>query len=374
MTVGDGTSWKDLWREVVAQGQCSGCGGCIVACPFGKLTYSDFEPRQSAGEAKDECDRGNGACGVCARACPRFRDAAADADRYTHGRARTGDEPFGVVRKIVIGRALDPAVRAVGQDGGVVSALLVWGLRTGRIDAALTAARDGERPLEGQPTIATDEAGVLAAAGSRYTYCPTPLILPEAVGRGLKQIAVVGTGCQASLPAVMGAHHLARWRNRVAWTFGLLCSKTFTYDGLVEGRIAAEFGMDPDRVGRIDIKGRIIVEGPEGDTRTIPLREAAAWTRPGCLACPDFAAEHADLSFGGLGQSDRWTLVLVRTALGQQVWEDAIGAGAVEQRAVEPSTISLLETMARAQRERRPAQAPSPPVALDEQAPLSAHE
>lgn len=234
-----------------------------------------------------------------------------------------------------------PAVRAVGQDGGVVSALLVWGLRTGRIEAALTAARDGERPLEGRPTIATDEAGVLAAAGSRYTYCPTPLILPDAVARGLKRIAVVGTGCQASLPAVMGAHRLARWRNRVSWTFGLLCSKTFTYDGLVEGRIAGEFGMDPDRVGRIDIKGRIIVEGPDGDTRTIPLREAAPWTRPGCVACPDFAAEHADLSFGGLGQSDRWTLVLVRTALGQQVWGDTIGAGVVEQRAVEPSTLSL---------------------------------
>ena len=236
------------------------------------------------------------------------------------------------------------------------------GLRTGRIDAALTAGRDGERPLEGRPAIATDEAGVLAAAGSRYTYCPTPLILPDAVGRGLKRIAVVGTGCQASLPAVMGAHRLARWRNRVAWTFGLLCSKTFTYEGLVAGRIAGEWGMDLDRVQRIDIKGRIIVEGSDGDTRTIPLREAAAWTRPGCLACPDFAAEHADLSFGGLGQPDRRTLVLVRTDVGQRVWEAAIAEGIVEQEPVQPATVALLETMARAQRERGNSQTgrPSP--------------
>jgi coenzyme F420 hydrogenase subunit beta len=327
-----------------------------VACPFGLLEYAadSFGPRRSDGLPIGECSRGDKTCGICARACPRFGDAGADADRFIHGRVHTSDEPYGVVRKIVVARVVSqPGAATMGQDGGVVSALLIWGLQTGQIDCALTASPDGDRPLEGRPTIVTDEAGVRASAGSRYTYCPTPLSLKEAVAQGMQRIALVGTGCQASIPAVMGAHGLAKWHKRVAWTFGLLCSKTFTYEGLVEGRIAGELGIPLDTVTRVDIKGKITVEHTGGDVQAIPLKEAGAWTRRGCRECPDFAAEHADLSFGGLGQKDRWTMVLIRTERGERIWNEACAAGIVELRDVEPATLTQLSTMAQAQRDRK---------------------
>ena len=352
----DGAGWSELYSEVVATGTCTGCGGCIVACPFGTLEYRDFRPWQvgADGQSPGECSRGVDSCGVCTRACPRFRNWEAEADTALHGRVRAAHETFGIARSIVLARAADPAVHAAGQDGGVVSALLCWGLESGGIDGAVTAARHGQRPWEGTPVVAVDRDQVLAAAGSRYTYCPTPLALTDAVARGLGRIALVGTSCQASVPAVMGARRLNKWRRRIAWTFGLLCSKTFDYDSLMEGRIRQGLGVRWEELARMDIKGRMIVERADGQVTTFPLKEAHAWTRDGCKLCPDFAAQHADISFGGLGQTDRTTLVIVRTELGERLWNNALAEGVVEARPVPEETLAMLERLSAAQRSRWP--------------------
>lgn len=69
-------------------------------------------------------------------------------------------------------------------------------------DGNLVAHRLGRSD---SPVIAIDRDQVLAAAGSRYTYCPTPLALTGAVALDRARIALVRTSCQASVPAVMGA-------------------------------------------------------------------------------------------------------------------------------------------------------------------------
>jgi coenzyme F420 hydrogenase subunit beta len=33
--------WAELYTEVVTSGLCTGCAGCIVACPHDVLSYDD---------------------------------------------------------------------------------------------------------------------------------------------------------------------------------------------------------------------------------------------------------------------------------------------------------------------------------------------
>src|SRR5439155_9535743 len=195
-----------------------------------------------------------------------------------------------------------------------------------------TSRLSDERQWGAEPTVVTDAAGVLATAGSRYTYSANPLGLNKAAELGLSKVALVGMSCQASVTGALEARRLNKWRRKIAWTFGLLCSKSFTYEGLMEEIAQRELGISLDRLVRVNVKGKLLFYTDDGAEHTYSLKKSHAYTRPGCLKCPDFSAEHADISFGGLGQSEGWTLAVIRTGRGEDVWRRALQDRVVEAR------------------------------------------
>ncbi|MDQ3931738.1 MAG: Coenzyme F420 hydrogenase/dehydrogenase, beta subunit C-terminal domain [Actinomycetota bacterium] len=349
--------WRELYREVVDTGLCTGCAACVMACPQDVLGYTaEYLPVQiGEGMGADQCVTGDRGCDICTRACPRFRAWEAEFDQELFGRSRLPDEVYGIARSVLLARAADPRVLEAGQDGGLVSVLLIWGLETGRIDGALTSKIVAQRgPFDAEPVLATTAADVLATAGSRYTYSANPLAMKEADEQRLKSIALVGMSCQASINGSVSARGVNKYRRKIALTVGLLCSKTFTYEG--QRQVLAAHGIDIAEVAKVNVKGRFMVWTRDGGYHEIPLKELHPYTRPGCRLCPDFAAEHADISTGGIGRDHDWTLAIVRTARGEEWMREVVEAGRVEVKPAETDELamSLLTKLSEKSRQRWP--------------------
>lgn len=355
------TQWHELYHEVVETNLCTGCAACVMACPRDVLDYDHSESYHpfnvELSTAFDDCSHGQRGCDICTRACPRFRDWEVESDQALFERPRQADEVAGIDRGVYLVRAAEPEVLERGQDGGLVSALLIWGLETGRIEGALTSRLSTTRLWDCEPFLATTRDEVLEAAGSRYTYAANPLAMKDAEQRGLKRLALVGMSCQASINGTLAARRLNKYARRIELVIGLLCSKSFEYEGMRQ-IITEEYGIPLADVAKVNIKGKFQVwRRSTGEEVDIPLKKMQDVTREGCKLCPDFAAEHADIATGGLGQTQGWTLTIVRTQRGQEWLEGAVAAGLVTVRPGEedPAALALMAKLAVRSRNRWPA-------------------
>src|SRR5690606_34792914 len=93
-----------------------------------------------------------------------------------------------------------------------------------------------------------------SAAGSRYTYSANTLAYDEARERGLENLALVGMGCQASVPGVMWPRRVGKVSRPIKLIVGLLCSKTFD-DSLFDELFWVKYGLAKDDIVKMNIKG-----------------------------------------------------------------------------------------------------------------------
>ena len=354
----------------MTSGLCTGCAACVIACPHPVLDYDAdggvYKPfHLDIDGGFDDCTHGQKGCTMCTRACPRFRNWESEIDTQRFARERTDDEVYGI-GDVLLARASDPALVDNGQDGGFVSALLIYALEHDVIDAALVSALEGDGSTwRAKPCVARNREDVLATAKSRYTYSANLLAYDEAVAGGAERIGVVGMGCMASAPGAMQARKAGKVARRLSLTIGLLCSKTFD-DAIFEDLFEAKYAIQRADIVKMNIKGIFQIWTKDGAFHEIPLKEAHAYTREGCTHCPDFAAEHADISTGGIGAFGDWTLVIVRTDLGRALMSSLREEGLIETRPGDddPGAVALLHRLAQVSRKRWPVEAAPGPRRL----------
>lgn len=337
--VGFGNS---LENTVVEANKCTGCGACVVACPFESLEYVDEKPR-----LKEKCR----ICGACVKACPQLDWSTSKIERFSFGRSRGPDEKFGVHRRLAIAQASNDEVHGVSQDGGLVTALLLFAFKKRLIDGAVLSGVDAKKPFFPIPKLATSPKQVMQSAGTRYFYSPNVLALSQRHAQK-RNLAFVGTPCQIRAVRQMQVHGLNKHVASLRFLIGLMCSECFTYEGLMEELVHKELGIDPNSVRKMNIKGKIIITHDSTDTN-ISLTKARQHAREACECCDDFSSEFADISIGGLGLNG-WSFAITRSEAGDQLFSSAEKEGWLRTRPAEKGEKALALLVKLSNKKRMP--------------------
>lgn len=335
-------SFGEILVKVVNAKKCIGCSGCVAVCPVDCLEFVDGKPK-----LVKKCAN----CGICVVVCPQYEYSFPALEESVFGRQKAPGEEFGIYRRMTIAQASDEKILQKCQDGGVVTALLVYALEKGLIDGAAVSGVTQEKPFYPVPKLVTTTQEVLECAGTRYTYSPNLLAFREGINQGKKRLAFVGTPCQI-LALRKIEKTLFEHVNPLKLAVGLLCTECFTYDGLIEKHIQGKLGINLNDIEKINIKAKVLVTTKTEETHVIPLKEAIQYARANCVLCTDFSAELADISAGGLGLNG-WTFTILRTKRGEELFERAKKEGIIKTRAVQEEQRALDLLVKLSQRKRK---------------------
>ncbi|MHC4431513.1 MAG: Coenzyme F420 hydrogenase/dehydrogenase, beta subunit C-terminal domain [Planctomycetota bacterium] len=322
----DVNSFEDLRKEIIEAGLCGRCGGCASFCSADEMHALGFD--RSEGPtlvAEDNCLK----CGICYLICPQIK--ALDAEV----REKFGwQPPIGIHSKMVSACTTEPKVSGVCTDGGVVTSLLRYALKKRLIQGALVSKGTG--PFSRRPFLATDPDELIEAAGTHFdevqhlgefgkgysTYSPTIQEIKKIDQLRLDKIALVGTPCQIYTVRKMQVLNIVP-ADSIAFTVGLFCMENFTFDSNAVAALEKRLGVKLGDIAKLNIKDDVILTTADGQVHHVPFEAVDDIARPACMACPDFANDFADISVGGLGSPDGYTTTVIRTSLGQKLYNGA---------------------------------------------------
>jgi coenzyme F420 hydrogenase subunit beta len=120
-------------------------------------------------------------------------------------------------------------------------------------------------------------------------------------------------------------------------------------------KIEREMGIPLSDIRQFNVKGKVLIYKKNGELVEMSLRKAQEYARPECHHCGDFSAELADISCGGVGTLD-WTIVVVRTRRGQEIFDTMVREGLLEVKPMEEfeNSMKVLLRLARKQHARVP--------------------
>jgi len=200
-----------------------------------------------------------------------------------------------------------------GQDGGVVTSLLLKGFREGLFDSAIVVRRiDG---YNAQAIVAQNAEDVMASKGTKYLKVNVTKKLRELVSQGKKHMAIVCTPCEAK--AARKIQQTISQDCKVT-VIGLFCFEAFNSAKLKE-ELKTRLGIDLDRVEKTQVRQGKFTAKVEDKEVSCRVKDLDGACEVACRFCDDFTSRLADVSVGSVGSKPGYSTVIIRSHLGEQL-------------------------------------------------------
>lgn len=324
---------------------CTGCGACSAE----GVRFAPDEKEFSA-----PClEPGN--LSLCRDICP------------AGGRAfslQQADE-WGARLRHYAGWSTDEAIRHTASSGGVLTALCIFLLETGRADAVIQTRRSADDPTRAVTVVSTTRADVVACAGSRYTASSPLMDVAGLIEEG-KTYAFVGKPCDVSaLSLLQKREGPARARlSQIRYLFSFFCAGQPSR--AANQRLLEALGCaSPADCRSLTYRGngwpgRAVAVRADGQEKAMDYQDS--WgrilgrdVRLFCRLCADGVGEFADISCGDawyldssreapdLSEHPGRNVVFARTRLGLELIEEAARQGCIELGSYNLDELALVQ-------------------------------
>lgn len=314
-----GVKEPNLWVEDESE-DCILCGLCVRVCSeligVSAINFANRGVKRVITTPYNEFSEDCIGCGACAMVCPTGSKKVR-TNNYSTLKPLSGptkDENLGVYSDIISAKG-----PIEGQDGGVVTALLISGIEKGLFDKAIVVKRkDG---YKAEAVVAETVKELIDARGTKYLRVKIVPKLKELIRSGERKIAVVGTPCQSRAARKIQQTLQQQYPDLEITIFGLFCYEAFNYDMLKkETKRLLNVNLDASEKTQIR-KGRFIVK-LGGQEYSCKVKELGSAIEKGCFYCSDFPALFSDVSVGSAGSEDGFSTVIVRTDKGRKLLEN----------------------------------------------------
>ena len=346
-------SFDSLKRRVIEPQLCIFCGQCCAVCSTGCISFTDNGP-----ELNGECV----SCGQCIEACPGLGSPLKKLDVQLFGRETTPEEDARGLGIFLSDRNLvsaDPEILGKGYTGGKLTAILAYLLEKKEIDAAIVSQWGSASPYPwvAWPVIAANREAIINGAGSKYVFSPNLMALSEVANREeIKSVAIVGLGChmQGLRKLELLGQPYANLAKKVKYAFGLYCGSPMRSKDDFLSYIAKMNDVSPQDIAAVDFKRvskefdiafDVDLKNGEKKSKRFHLMQLfevigpyPRWYR--CRFCTDYAADYADVSFGGAH-------ITCRTPKGEDLINRAVADGVLTASESNPLTDQMAGTIDR---------------------------
>lgn len=345
--------------RVKVGGLCTGCGACQTLAPDAVSMTTDengFLRPDQFDKLTDEAEM------AVSDVCPGLGQRSRIEGRHN-------ETLWGRYESAWVGHASNPSIRFRASSGGGLSATLVALLKTGAVDAVVQTGASVKLPYANATVISSTVEEITDAAGSRYAPSSPLAELGNLVGKG-KKYAFVGKPCD-----VAALRALSERRPEFNDTFPVLLSFFCAGVPSLNGarHVIEALGADPDDVVGFRYRGngwpgRAVATLADGSSRSMSYHDSwggilSNHVQHRCKICADGTGVAADLVFADAWEADERgypsfeerdgkSLIMVRTTLGQEILDSAVGEGHID---VEPFDIGQLEKIQPGQSRRRQA-------------------